>query len=234
MAADRGDRLDAATAERILAGVGGGSAPVAELIWAAVASPRPHETAGEDAAVAAFAAVGMVGAGIPPGLTGAQLTTSGRHRPGSRRPHWGRLLTVKALAIGLAVAAGGVALASGTGVLPNPLRPGPAAPGPDGTPSESGHSSPADLRSGTPSAGVLPSASLDGLCHAYLKQLASDHGAAQRSPAFAELFAAAGGVDKAAAYCDARLATPQPEPARSSEHATGPPSPHATGAPAHR
>src|SRR6478735_6210683 len=107
MAADRGDPLDAATVERILAGVDGGSTPVAELIRAAVASPQPHETAGEDAAIAAFAAVG--GAGIPASLTGAQLTTSGRHRPGARRPHWGRLLTVKALAIGLAVAAGGVA-----------------------------------------------------------------------------------------------------------------------------
>jgi hypothetical protein len=135
---------------------------------------------------------------------------------------------VKAAAVVLSVAVAGVALAAGTGVLPNPLGPADAPPGLNSatpaTPPGPPWSSNADRRSSTPpgsssdsgtSAGTSAPpgasaspdhASLVGLCRAYQAHGDRDPGAALGSAAFAGLVAAAGGVDQVPALCAELLA----------------------------
>ena len=147
-------------------------------------------------------------------------------------------------ACALVVAAAGVALAAGTGVLPNPLlpnplvdvstsQPAPPTATPDGTVSTA-ERSPTTPQSGAVSGGPPPHQpapeSLFGLCHAYQEH--GGDGPFMESEAFVALVAAAGGPDRVADYCADILAD---EPAQSgSEHGqpTAPPGQSAESAPA--
>jgi hypothetical protein len=144
------------------------------------------------------------------------------------------LVGVKAAAVALAVAVAGVALAAGTGVLPNPLNPVDAPPNSatPATPPDTPWSTTADRRSSTPpgsspgasvspSAGTAPGtsaspgapadhASLVGLCRAYQARGDRDPGAAMGSAAFAALVAAAGGADQVPTFCADLLAAEEP------------------------
>jgi hypothetical protein len=143
------------------------------------------------------------------------------------------LVGVKAAAVALAVAVAGVALAAGTGVLPNPLNPVDAPPNSatPATPPDTPWSTTADRRSSTPpgsspGASVSPSAtapgtsaspgapadhaSLVGLCRAYEARGDRDPGAAMGSAAFAALVAAAGGADQVPTFCADLLAAEEP------------------------
>ncbi len=133
-----------------------------------------------------------------------------------------KLVTVKAATVLAVGAAGGVAVAAGTGAIPNPLSTTPAV-----APSD-GHG---DGSAGTPShpgrPSAMPSSALVGLCRAYTAGAGSDHGAARKSPAFTALASAAGGADQVDGFCKALLASPASRPAGAD------PSTHATATPSH-
>lgn len=204
MGTNRSDGLEADVAERLLAGYGGQPWRLAQLLAAAAAPARPHELAGEDAAVVAFRSADQ---------------TSGVHRRQRSRPAWARLLTAKVAGVAaVVVTAGGVAVAAGTGVLPSPLGGGPAT-----TSNAPGSNSPAGTTAvpgGAPGLTTGPGAqppatpdpALPGLCHAYLAQLADNPGKARSGPAFAALAEAAGGADHVTTFCE-DLAAAQPGPA---------------------
>lgn len=113
------------------------------------------------------------------------------------------------------VTLGGVALAAGTGVLPNPLapddspgpRPGvqaPRSPGADGVEPDRTASSPAPAPSGTPTPSGSPTSHRPArgngaaLCHAWAKGNGKHEGTA-----FRRLAEAAGGDDAVDTYCAA-------------------------------
>ncbi len=214
MGKDRDRSMDAATAERLVSGTRG-PRDVAAVLAAASAPGRPAELAGEARALAAFRVAQR-------GPAGARV-----RRP--RRPAWARLAAVKIAAVGLAIAASGVALAAGTGVIPTPLHRGAApAPGVASTnqPSPRG-GGPVATPGATPS---LPQVALIGLCHAYLAHVAAQPGKVWPDPNLATLVAAArpGTVQE---YCTA--ITQSAGPGGSGAHPTGPPSPHPTSTRAH-
>jgi hypothetical protein len=134
-----------------------------------------------------------------------------------------KLTTAKAILVTAcaATAAGGVAVAAGTGVLPNPAAAGgvrPAAHTATKTVGKSDHgkADKADKegkdekRDGGPAgAQGSPSPSLVGLCHAVRSGNKAEHGKALQSPAFRHLITTAGGLDKVDAFCDALLASDQ-------------------------
>ena len=225
MGADRNaPRLDAAAAERLLAGEDVGFTDLSHLLAAASASARPHELAGETQAMVAFryAALGASG---------------GSRRRSTAKPMWARLASVKVAAIAVAFATTGVALAAGTGVLPTPFTADPPTAAPDLTASGPGGTSagnaptttdapggPGSITTGPPT--TTPDPSLVGQCRAYRAQAKLDPEAAQNNPAYARLVAAAGGRDKVDGYCDQLLGdktTKPTRPPRASDHATGPP-----------
>jgi hypothetical protein len=131
-----------------------------------------------------------------------------------------KLLTVKVgVAVGAAVATGGVALAAGNGALPNPFNEKPAA----------SHSP--DARDN--GAKGSPSPSLVGLCHAFSAGNKEDRGKSLENPAFTALINAAGGKDKVEGFCDNVLksAAPAAKPSDAGKPSTRPstpgtPSPH--------
>jgi hypothetical protein len=227
MRTDPDDLIDAATAERLLAGDIVGPRRLAKLLSEAAAPARGHELRGEEAAMAAFRAARPVTA-----------------RPARRRfgaVAWARLATVKVGAIALALAVTGVALAAGTGIIPNPL-PGmapttstPSVPASNDFNSTSNHG---DNRGGPSQAGQTPppSQSLNGLCHAYLAQMAAKPDKVLENPNFARLVEAAGGADKVPAFCDALTngvpSTKDADPGKSGDHPTGGPTSRPTHAPA--
>jgi hypothetical protein len=210
-------RIDAARAERLLAGAGSGPDPLARLLAAASSPARPDELAGEDAAVLAFRGAGRV-SGY---LVGGPDTPVRVREP---RRFWARVLTVKAAVLGLAVAAAGVALAAGTGLLPTPFvnadSPFGRVPEPVVTSSEGqrSHSSTTVPGTGEPTASqaapsLPPATSLVGLCRAYQERKENDPGKSMDSTAYARLVAAAGSEEQVASYCDALLADEiQPSP----------------------
>jgi hypothetical protein len=112
-----------------------------------------------------------------------------------------KALTLKVgLAVGAAVAAGGLAVAASTGALPNLLA---------GKPS---HSTENDAHGS-------PSPSLHGLCNAFSHGNKSEHGKALESPAFQALITAAGGKEKVEGFCaDLLKATPEPKESEEAEH----------------
>jgi hypothetical protein len=126
-----------------------------------------------------------------------------------------KLLTLKAAAILAAVSASGIAVASTTGVLPNPL--GPDSPTPV-------HSTP-----DTKHPAGTPSPSLHGLCTAFLAGAGAEHGKALDSPAFTALITAAEDKDAVESFCTTLLATPPG--AASTDHPTGRPTSYPTGPP---
>jgi hypothetical protein len=138
-----------------------------------------------------------------------------------------KLLTVKAAAIAaLVVGTGGVALAAGTGALPNPLNthPAPAA--------SAGQSHPGNRPTAPdhPGGNADPSPSLVGLCHAYMAGAGAEHGKALDSPAFQALLSAAGGKTNVDAFCTGLLASATPGGTANGHH-DAKPSDHPTGRP---
>jgi hypothetical protein len=220
MGADRAvRRLDADSAERVLAGEDVGFVERSALLAAAAAPARRHETAGETAAVVAFrhAALGA---------------TTGRQRQRSTaRARWARLASVKAAAVALALTTAGVALAAGTGVLPTPFIPGsstaspsaaggPGDLGPDRDRRTSSSAHPTDGTTAPPTS--TPTATADPelvrQCRTYQDQAAkkgSDR--ALKGREFRKLIEAAGGRDKVDGYCLGLVGpptTPHPPPGR--------------------
>jgi len=201
---------------------------LAALLAAATAPGLPGELAGEQACVAAFRA--------------AAHAPSRRPRPVTTiRKALLKVLTVKAAIAALATtAAGGLALAAGTGTLPDALHGEALGPAPAHT--SPAHSVPAAPRGNrSPGAVGSPTAQADeaalvALCRAYGAGNKAERGKALDNPAFSVLVSTAGGRDRVDAYC-AELLSPaleHPTPAakpdkdqRPSErpaHPTGKPS----------
>jgi hypothetical protein len=137
-----------------------------------------------------------------------------------------KLTTAKAVLVATCTvtAAGGVAVAAGTGVLPNPAAAGGARPaahtsaksahqsdhGKDDKANKAEKTDKDKKRDGGPAgAQGSPSPSLVGLCHAVRSGNKTEHGKALQSPAFRHLITTAGGMDKVDAFCDALLASDQ-------------------------
>jgi hypothetical protein len=165
-----------------------GAERLAALLAAAAAPASPDELAGEAAAMAAFRA----------------------HPPTVRRRSLRSALTLKVAAVVAAtVAAGGVALASGTGLLPNPFQPSP-----DGSQSPTGPSS----KDHSPATGVTPSIdghadpteALRGLCRSYQGKPVAERKKVLQSPPFEALVHEAGNAERVDAYCAKLLANPEP------------------------
>jgi hypothetical protein len=199
--------LDHDTADRLLAGrLDPADAPpefaaVAMVVTAATAPATPEELAGEPAAVARFAAM------TRPGSRTRAATT---RRAGAPRRILGVRLAVAVLAAVLSI--GGVAVA--TGVFPGPAKPpaghGPgstggggspitAAPGRTGATTEADHSRGDGTATGPDASGPAK----EGLCRAWQAGAGAENGNREDSTAFRALAAAAGGVDRIDAYCQA-------------------------------
>ncbi|HCT79060.1 MAG TPA: hypothetical protein DGT23_21360 [Micromonosporaceae bacterium] len=207
--------LDRETAEQLLDGADAthrvGIGALSHLLASAAAPAKPHELAGENVAVMAFRAAKIAQkSGFP----------------------WRRLLTFKAIAAGVAaVAVGGLAFASTTGIIPGPFKMDPPpVPSRSTTSPTSGHettTSPTPAETGASAHPSPPSEALHGLCQAYLAKPPGERGKALESPAFSELVAAAGGADNVDAYCGV---PPEERPDKShspkpSKPAIPPPSP---------
>ncbi|OJF12997.1 hypothetical protein [Couchioplanes caeruleus] len=230
--------IDRATAEHLLSG---GPArrdtvtePLARLLDAATAPARAAELAGEDTAVAAFRRVHREP--VPPPW-----------RPDMIKTALVKLATAKLLAATAGAASiGGIALAAGTGSLPDAAQdvahsafdaPAPHA-GASAHPDASAGPAPHAAASARPDASATagrgegsPSPSLTGLCQAYTARPAGERGKALDSPAFTVLVTTAGGRDKVDTYC-AALSSAHPD--ASSRPSGGPDgnASHPTGAPA--
>jgi hypothetical protein len=196
--------------DRLLDGAGPAFDPVARLVAAARAPARRYELSGEEAAAFAFRSARVTGVGPRP----RHAATRGRR--------WAGAVGVKVAAVVFAVAAGGVAVAAGTGVLPNPIinTSTPTDPGRPSWRSAAPSSSNADRQTQMPGAGSptgSPSpfgaehAAPAGLCRAY-QASGSEPGKSMDSAAFLALVAAAGGEDRIEAYCLAVLLQTTPGP----------------------
>ena len=106
----RSGSIDAAAADRLLRGeTVAGHERVARLLDAAAGPARPEELVGRSAAVAAFRA--------------ARLAPLSQRRSSIFKSVLAKILTVKIAALAIAIGGvGGVALAAGTGNLPDPVR----------------------------------------------------------------------------------------------------------------
>ncbi|NJC69148.1 hypothetical protein HC031_05360 [Planosporangium thailandense] len=217
MNAHKSPLIDRRAAEHLLDQVRAGARPshppLAALLAAAAVPGRPEELACEPSIATAFRTAPAIPAPRPGRLSVIKSAVA-------------KVLTVKVMAILATTTAGGVALAAGTGTLPNPLsEPAPSthaglsAAHPDASESGAAHrsaapnaSKDADDRSDAkgPDASKAPSPSLVGLCHAYAAGNKADHGKALENPAFTVLITAAGGKDKVNLYCTALLAAPTP------------------------
>lgn len=212
--------LDPDTADRLLDGGRDGPPRLSALLAQASGPGHAGELAGEDAAAAVFRSAQAV-----PVEPRRRIVTA----------RWARWVSVKTAAIALALAAGGVAVAAGTGVLPSPLRIGAAPPIRTPQPAAVVSASATGRGSGGGSAagGASPSASLYGLCTAFLAQIGATPEKATQDPTYPELIAAAGDVGNVTSYCHRLLngpsGTAMAEHGKSDEHPTGPPSPHPTG-----
>ncbi|GGM39784.1 hypothetical protein GCM10011608_25710 [Micromonospora sonchi] len=233
--AERDRLLDDARGSRAAASVD----PLAGLLRAAAAPPRPRELAGEEAALAAFRAARQVAPGAPAA------------RPRRRRFTASAVLWLAGLA---ATATAGAALAAvkldRTGEEPPPPVPTTVAPVPtdvattptgipttptaaqatptaaQATPSGAGRGGPTQTPSGVapppPAASPVPpepgpQATADlgrrnsGHCKAYLSKSERQREKALRKPGFRELVAAAGGAEHVEAYCRRLLAETDPD-----------------------
>jgi hypothetical protein len=158
---------------------------LADLLAAAAAPARPDELAREQDMVVAFRQARL-----------AQTPASRRRL--MMKLALAKLLTVKAVgATAAAMVAGGVAMAA-TGNIPGPLGNSGAAelrPAPAQSAEPAGHG-------GVGARGeATPSPSVEGLCVAYLAQVAEAPGRALESPAFQVLISKAGGDDEVGAFC---------------------------------
>jgi hypothetical protein len=202
--------LDDIAAERLLDGKCVSdpvAATVSRVLDAATAPAEPDELRHAEAVFAAYAARPRR---VTTVLFGRRLA---------------RLLGLKLVAaVAVATAAGGIALAASTGVLPTPLHPRPAQPHASASPkpAASTKATPSPRPSPAPSASVAPS--IATLCSAYLATEPSQREKALTTPGFAALINAAGGADKVARFCATaaeRSAAPRATPSR---HPTGKPS----------
>lgn len=189
-----------ATADHLLAGGEVDDLAVqdlAQVLAAASAPGRAEELIREDAALAAFAT--------------AHLTPTPAHR---RRP----MNSVLTSALGLklaaaalaAVAAGGLAYAASTGVLPTPTNsaPAPHTSGSDGT-TPSGPVRPSLSPDWSPKGGKSADPHLTGLCNAYLNAGSPEDA---KNHLTADLIAAAGTEDRVKDYCLGVVSSPNPKP----------------------
>jgi hypothetical protein len=204
--------LSQEAAERLLSGdltpPPDGTDRLAALLAAASAPGRPDELAGEAAAMAAFRA----------------------HPPTIRRWSLRRALTIKvAAAVAVMVAAGGVAVASGTGFLPIPFIPGKAGPVPSGTDGPAGRS-PGQGRTASPAPSPADPA-LPGLCADFQKKTSDEKQKELKGKHFEQLVKAAGGPEHVEGFCAQVLAaTPNPGKGKSGENpGSGTPGSPATG-----
>jgi hypothetical protein len=232
MSIGRSPRIDQFTAQRLLRGETADPDRLAELLATAAAPAARGELAGEEAAVAAFreAHLGPV----------VQL-----RRQSVIKTALAKLLTLKVAAAALTVtAAGGVALAAGTGNLPQALGGAASSSHPTPTRDAKAQHTPKDTAAHDGHS-ASPSPSLVGLCHAYQAGVGDSPGKALGNPAFTHLITVAGGKDAVAAYCTNLLKT-HPGSAHAShpagahakrptsapaQHPTSAPSTHPTGAP---
>jgi hypothetical protein len=204
--------IDRLRAERLLAGQDRVADPVGRLLAAARGPTRPSELHRQAEALGAFR-----------GSRGSVPRTPRRLVP--RRRQWGTPFWVKAAALALALTSAGVALAAGTGVLPSPgfggrpavsIGPPPSRVPPTQSPSTTATAVPTPPGNGSGSEHGPGSAQPDRdtlvkLCRAY-----ESHG--ERNPnananlgtGFADLVAAAGGLDRVATFCAELLASPSP------------------------
>lgn len=219
---------------------------VSALLAAACAPARPGELAGEEAAVAAYRAAGDA----PPSSASSR---SGR----SRRLSVG--LTAWLAAVAATAAAAGATFAAVNDETP-PSRPEtqrittPAGAGttgatPDRTPATT-TGGPARSGGGPGTASSAPgrsgnTASLVGLCRAYLAQNPANRAKLPRTSAFRRLVEAAGGAGQVTGYCEKAVAgaagpakgrsggaTPKPGgPPPASPARTGPPRGKPSGEP---
>lgn len=197
MSSHRTRRIDRGTAEQLLRGAPANlDGPLVDLLAAAAAPAHASELAGEQTALAAYRQARLTPAAEP-------------RRPSMIQTALAKLLTVKVAAATIGITAlGGVALASGT--LPTQAQ--DRAPQAQATPSQSaGAADGAGSPTAKPSAKDnepkgTPSPSMVGLCKAYAAKPDGERGKALESPAFTALVTAAGGADKATAYCTAVLA----------------------------
>jgi hypothetical protein len=176
--------FDRDTAERLLRGepaIRAGHPRLDGLLAAAAAPASRRELAGEDAAVAAFAAAHLASPQSPRRISMLKSTLA-------------KLLTVKVAAACVAVGgAGGVALAASTGTLPGPLHKPAAHKSAD--PSHS----PAPRPSGTPSARPsisAPPADLLKLCEKYAGHPGDQRRNDLDKPEFGRLVQGAGHKDR--------------------------------------
>jgi hypothetical protein len=221
---DSGPELPDWAADALLAGdllpeeAGGGLQPVAALLAALTAAPADGELAGHARALAEFRRGGMPEPVRHPAHRRARLLTS--------------ILSAKAAAAAAAAAAvlGGVATAAYAGALPAPAQ--QFAHTTIGAPSPHVSSSPG-AHEATPTGPDASGPAAYGLCTAWTH--AKEHGnAAQRSVAFRNLAAAAGGSSNISAYCAAVPHPGSPAPASSASqaaHPTGKPASHPSGMP---
>jgi hypothetical protein len=115
-------------------------------------------------------------------------------------------------------------VAAATGVIPNPIplhgsTPHSDGPQPSVQPDDTGRTRGNSTDAGSSGLGRTagPSGSpvplppdLNGLCHAWAGDFAQDPSVAEHNPRYTDLIAAAGGVDKVTAFCDAYLASRTP------------------------
>ncbi len=234
-------RIDRETANRLLDGDPDALSRAGRLaapLRAARGQAHRLELAGEQAALAAFrAAADLASERRPPRKSMLKIALA-------------KLLTVKAAAVAAATGLGGVALAAGTGVLPNPLFGPPATPPATHAPATHAPATPVpatpapatpgttpshpDGRSGPADAAGSPSPSLVGLCQAYTAGAATNAGQALKNPAFAELVDAAGGADNVEEYCAAATQDTPDAPGRPTVNPTGHGRPTAGPAPTKR
>jgi hypothetical protein len=227
MGIERKPQIDRASAEQLLAGDTTTIGVLGEVLAAAWAPASPAELRGEDDAVARFRAV----------RTHLSPRSPGRQRPARAVT---RLLTanfaVMLMLVGVGI--GGVAVAASTGFLPalphhHGTSDGPASRRPSRDPSGSTSAQTAtDLSSPSSSPAGSQSTSLRGLCHAYTATVERGNANAVNDPAFARLFAAAGGAMNVASYCRSLIAS-APGGASSgvtvAPHPIGKPTAHSTG-----
>lgn len=137
-----------------------------------------------------------------------------------------KLLAAKAVLAAMGLTGGGVALAAATGHLPSNLTGTPTAA--RSAASATAMPSPSEKPAASHPASS-PSPSLRGLCQAYTSHAGSNPGKALSNPAFSALITAAGGKDKAAAFCASLLAS---SPGNSpTSHPDGKPTSHPGGKP---
>ncbi|MEV6810591.1 hypothetical protein [Micromonospora sp. NPDC051296] len=212
-------RIDRKTADRLLDGDPDAlsrAGRLAALLRAARGPAHRDELAGEQAALAAF-------------------RVSADHAPEPRPPResrlkiaLARLITGKA-AVVAATGLGGVALAAGTGALPDPLFGPPATPPARHAPATEPPATQALTTPASTTPGATPShpnglsgaadapsppPSFVGLCQAYTAGAATKAGKAPENPAFGELVDAAGGTGNVAEYCAATIQDAPDAPGR--------------------